>query len=257
MTVLGVDSLRVLDGDGRPLIDDVSLGVEAGETLLLCGGPGSGKTLLAKALVGLLEDRDDLRVEGSVERAGEVGFVFQYPARQLVRRTARLDIGFGLENRGVDPGEIADRVTEVAGRFDATGLLDRRVGRLSAGETTVVALLGVLVTEPDVVVLDEPFSTLDYPGTRRLLEAIDRLRSAGTAVVIAEHDVRDLLGRADRVVNLDGGRVAADGPPEAVASALNRQGVTLPFRTRIALERGGDGERPLPLAADGPGDEGP
>lgn len=257
MTVLGVDSLRVLDGDGRPLVDDVSLGVEPGETLLLCGGPGSGKTLLTKALVGLLEGRDDLRVEGSVRRAEEVGFVFQYPARQLVRRTARLDIGFGLENRGVEPGAIAERVTAIAERFDAAELLDRRVDGLSAGETTVVALLGALVTESDAVVLDEPFSTLDYPGTRRVLEAIDRLRADGTAVVIAEHDVRDLLERADRVVNLDGGRVAADGPPEAVVSILERQGVKLPFRTRIALARGGAGDRPIPLAADGPGDEGP
>lgn len=248
MTVLAADSLRVADHDGTALLSDVSLAVETGETVLLCGGPGSGKTLLAKALAGLLEEREDLQVDGTVRRDGDVGFVFQYPGRQLVRRTVRLDLGFGLENRGVEAGAIADRVERIAARFGVTALLDRRVDRLSAGETTTVALLGVLVTEPDVVILDEPFATLDYPGTLAMLDALDRLRAGKTPVVIAEHDPRDLLVRADRVLCLEDGEVAASGPPDDVVTTLHDAGVTLPFGTRVAIERGA---AEVPLAADG------
>lgn len=250
MTVLAAEELHVTV-DGNSLLTDLTLSVAPGESLLVCGGPGSGKTLLLKALAGLMSDRDDLAVDGTVTRAGEIGYVFQYPATQLVRRTVRLDVGFGLENRGVPTLEIADRVEAIAERFDATHLLDRRVDALSAGETTIAALLGVLVTDPDVVLLDEPFSTLDAAGTRQVLRAIDRLEAADVAVVIAEHDARDLLTRVDRVLRLASGRIADAGPPRAVVDSLHRSGVKLPIRTQVAIERGAAGERPVPLTADG------
>jgi energy-coupling factor transporter ATP-binding protein EcfA2 len=257
MTVLSADSLDVTTSSGDALLSDVSFGIDPGETVLLCGGPGSGKTLLAKSLAGLLQRRADLSVDGTIHRDGEVGYVFQYPATQLVRRVVRLDIGFGLENRGVDPDEIRDRVSRIADRFDATHLLDRRVEELSAGETTTVALLGVLVTEPDILVLDEPLSTLDYPSTKQVLATLDRLREAGTAVLIAEHDPRDLLARCDRVVRLADGEIRDEGPPEAVVEALHAAGVKLPFRTQFAIETDRAPEGPVPLGPDPVSEEGP
>lgn len=244
--------LAVRDADGAPLLEGVDLAVEPGELLLVCGRPGSGKTLLAKALRGLLDRRDDLIVEGEVTRSDDVGFVLQRPAAQLVRRTVRRDAAFGLENRGVPPAEIRKRVAAGADRLGATDLLDREVRTLSAGETAIVALLGVLVTEPTTVILDEPLSALDRPSTRRVLDALDALRGTGTTLVVAEHDCRDLLSRADRALVLEAGRPAALGPPGDVVDALATAGVRLPFGTAVALERraGGD-DVAVPLAPDG------
>ena len=248
MTVLSAEALGVRTREGTDLLADVSLRVDAGETVLVCGPPGGGKTVLVKALRGLLDDRTDLEVAGSVDRAGDVGVVFQRPATQLVRRVVRRDVAFGLENRGVDPETIEARIERHAAALGATSLLDRAVADLSGGETTVVALLGSLVVEPDVLLLDEPVATLDHRNTRLVLDAVDRLRRGGTAVVVAEHDVRDLLDRADRVLLLASGRVGTRGPPADVLEDLDAAGVKLPFATSVGLARrraGEDVEVPL------------
>lgn len=249
---LGAASLSVRTPDGESLLADVDVEIAPGELLLVCGPTGSGKTLLAKSLRGLLDRRDDLVVDGTVTGLSGAGFVFQQPSTQLVRRTVRSDVAFGLENRGVAPAEIRDRVEDYADRLDAADLLDRQVETLSGGETAIVALLGVLVTEPDAVILDEPLAALDAPSTDRVLDAIDALRADDTTIVIAEHDTRDLLSRADQVLLLESGHVTASGPPDEVVDSLYESGVRLPFGSMVALERRASGESVgIPLAPDG------
>lgn len=253
MSVLSADSLSVRTADGTHLLSDLSLYVEHGETVLVCGPPGSGKTLVTKALKGLLDGRDDLAVDGTVHRDGSIGYVFQSPRRQLVRRTVERDVAFGLENRGVPAEEIESRIDRYAAVLEAEHLLERPVRALSGGEATTVAILGVVVTEPDVIVLDEPIAPLDAPNTRLVLDAIDRLRNRGTAVVVAEHDLRNLLRRADSILLLESGRVATRGAPEAVLSALSKAGVKLPFSTEVALALSGDDrDVRIPLSSDEP-----
>lgn len=249
MSVLVADSLGIRASDGTDILTDVSLRVDRGETVLLCGSPGSGKTLLAKALAGLLEGRENLETRGSVRGRGSVGFVFQNPSTQLVRRVVRHDVAFGLENRGVSPARIEARIDGWAERLDAAALLDRRVDELSTGEVTKVALLGILVTEPDVVILDEPLASLDDRNSRRVLEAIDRLRATDTTVLVIEHDIRDLFGRVDRIALVRDGSVESAGTDRDSLSTLYDAGLKLPVDVEIALELGDDLPVDIPAVA--------
>lgn len=242
MTVLAASGLTIEREGGEQLLSSVSFSISPGETVFLAGPSGSGKTLLGKAVSGILGPRSTLTVEGSVSRYGEIGYLFQNPRTQLVRRGVKQDIAFGLENAGIDPETIEARLASWAERVDATHLLDRDIDELSRGETAVVALLGTLVTEPDLVVLDEPLAPLDARNRQFVLEVIDELRERDGTLLVAEHDARGLLERADRVLLLEDGQITSRGPPLGSAGDLRNAGIRLPFEIEVGLERGLSGE---------------
>lgn len=238
MTVISAESLTVQTADGVPLVRDVSLSIDRGETVVICGPPGSGKTLLAKALHGVLGDRTDLSITGTVERPGSIGFVLQRPRTQLIRQTVYRDLAFGLESTGVGIPEIHERIRREAEALEATDLLDRDIAALSGGEATIVALLGVLVMDPEIVILDEPLSPLDHPNTTLVVETLDRLGASGTTVVLIEHDARTILSRCDRAILLEDGSVSRMGPPDELLSSLYAAGVKLPVHIEVVIESG-------------------
>lgn len=237
MSVLTVEELTVRGSDETALVRDVSLSIDAGETVLLAGPSGSGKTLLGTAIAGLLAEQPGLSVSGQRTSEGAVGLLMQNPRRQLVRERVRADVAFGLENRGVEPARIHDRIEMWTDRLSVTHLLDRKIDSLSRGETTLVALLGALVTDPDLMVLDEPLASLDDRNRRLVIDAIETLHGE-TALLVAEHDATALLDRVDSVVLLEAGQVDASGPPRELLQPLSEAGVKLPFATAVALARG-------------------
>ena len=180
------------------------------------GANGSGKSSFARLLNGLL-----LPSEGRVRIAGldtasegkavrrRVGFVFQNPDNQIVYPTVGEDVAFGLKARKVPKDEIAARVSAILSRHGLGGFEDRLVHELSGGERQMVALAGVLVTEPDLLVLDEPTTLLDLRNTRRILAAVE---ASACPVVLVTHDL-DLLAGFERVICFEAGRLVADGPP--------------------------------------------
>ncbi|QCC46492.1 energy-coupling factor ABC transporter ATP-binding protein [Halobellus limi] len=218
-------------------VDDVSLAIDDGECVVLAGANGSGKTTLVRHFNGLLEP-DEGRVEvNGRDVAGDlvaartvVGMVFQEPRDQLVAATVGADVAFGPENLGLARGEIDRRVEEALAAVNLANRREDRVDELSGGERERVAIAGALAMEPDHLVLDEPFTGLDDPARKSVLDRLRALSASGTGVVIVTHDLRDVLGLADRVLAMADGRVAVDGAPGDVVDSLAGYDIRVPER---------------------------
>jgi energy-coupling factor transport system ATP-binding protein len=210
-----------------PALSDVSLEVSPGEFVLLAGRSASGKSTLLKAACGLVPHFHGGEIEGSVgiagldaiesgpgELAAAVGYVAQDPETQVVSTTVAAEIELPLEMRGDRAASRARAVEEVALALAIPHLLGRTVDTLSGGELQRVALAAALVTRPSLVLLDEPTSQLDPVAGDELIWLLRRLNEEwGVAVLLAEHRLERCLAAADRVIAMDSGRVAFDGPP--------------------------------------------
>jgi biotin transport system ATP-binding protein len=232
--MLAVDDLTHRYGDAAAL-DGVNLDVADGECVVLAGANGSGKTTLVRHLNGLLEpDEGEVRVNGTpvhddlVAARASVGMVFQDPRDGFVGATVGADVAFGPENLGLPREEIDERVAEALDAVELGGRADERIDELSGGEQARVAIAGALAMRPDHLVLDEPFTGLDWPARQSVLDRLRALHDAGTSLVVVTHDLRDVWEFANRVVALSDGEIAADGPPERVRERLPDLGVRLP-----------------------------
>lgn len=221
--------------DGTAAVDGVSLTIPAGSFVVLAGPNGSGKTTLVRVFNGLLEpDEGAVVVDGQPVAANpvaartSVGMVFQHPRDQFVASTVRADVAFGPENLGLDRGEIDRRVDRALSAASLEGRNDDRVATLSGGEQARLAIAGALAMEPDYLVLDEPFTSLDEPARRSVLDHLAALNDAGTGVIVVTHQLRGLLSRVDRVLGMVDGRIAADVPPREVDDAFEGIDVYVP-----------------------------
>jgi len=219
--LLDIRNLTYCHDDGTKALDDVSLQVKEGENLALLGPNGSGKTTFLLNLNGTLRGSGTVRVTGLevtkqnlLEIRRRVGIVFQNADEQLFMPTVLDDVMFGPLNLGWSTAEAERRAVHTLRNVGITGdLLRRPPFNLSAGEKRRVALAGVLVMEPQLLLLDEPTTSLDPPGQRALLEL---LKALPQPKVIATHDVQFAAALSRRAAFLDSGRLVADGELEEV-----------------------------------------
>jgi biotin transport system ATP-binding protein len=205
----------------RTVLRDVDLRL-AERRIGVVGANGSGKSTLARLLNGLVVPSEgsvvvdglDTRREGPAVRR-HVGFVFTDPDAQIVMPTVAEDVAFSLRRSGLDRAARAARVSEVLQRFGLADHADHAAHLLSGGQKQLLALAAVLVTEPDVLVCDEPTTLLDARNARRVAQLLADLPQQ---VVLVTHHLEQLDG-FDRVLVVDGGRVVADGPPARALAA--------------------------------------
>jgi energy-coupling factor transporter ATP-binding protein EcfA2 len=212
------------------VLDGVSLEIAAGEHIALLGPSGSGKSTLLRALAGLVPHFHGGRFEGRVviagldtretrppQLAGVVASVFQDPEDQIVMNRVANEVAFGLENIGVEPERIWPRVDEALGLVGATHLADRATGELSGGELQRVSLASALALEPQLLLLDEPTSQLDPEAAEAFFDLVEHLPCA---VLVSEQRPARPLAHVDRVLFMEGGRIALDAPREAALDWL-------------------------------------
>ena len=206
--------------DDRLVLSNLNLTLREGRIGVI-GSNGSGKSTLVRLINGLVQPSagvvhvDDLSVtQDSRTLRRRVGFVFQNPENQLVLPIVGEDLLWGLDAKAFSLVQREQKVRAVLGSLDLLDLLPRSVHTLSGGEKQLVALAGVLVTEPELIIFDEPTTQLDLRMRNRLVDIIDQLPQQA---IIVSHDL-PLVERMDRVLVIDRGTVAFDGnPQDAVA----------------------------------------
>ena len=207
-------------GAGYESLKDVSLSIKEGETLLLCGSSGSGKTSVIRLINGLIPHYYQGELSGEVsvagrnisitelyELAGSVGTVFQNPRSQFFSVDTDGEIVFGPENIGLEPTEILKRKDAVVEDMGIEKLLGKSLFSLSGGEKQQIACASVAALLPGIILLDEPSSNLDRDAIEKLRNIILQWKEEGKTIIISEHRLWYLRELFDRVVYMDGGKI--------------------------------------------------
>ncbi len=254
--LLRISHLRYRYGTREePTLRDVSFTLGAGEMVLLAGKSGSGKSTLLQAVSGILRTNGRGLLEGEIRLDGQdvvgwapeqigllVGTVYQTPDDQLFAMTAYDEVAFALENRGLPEEIISRRVEETLVRVGLGGLGARGIHTLSGGQRQRLALASVLVTDPKLLLLDEPVSQMNPQGARDFLQLLRQLnRERGLTILLIEHRVHELAGYFRRILLLREGSVCYDGSLQGLwkrPDLSSRAGLRIPACVRLCRALG-------------------
>lgn len=209
---------------GVAALEDVDLTVRRGEFLVVAGQNGSGKTTLVKHFNGLLEPTSgsvrvnggETRRQGMLELGQKVGYVFQNPDHQIFSDTVFDEVAFGPRVRGMKEGEVRERVEEALAAVGLEGREKEDPFGMTKGERQRVAVASVLSIRPEVLILDEPTTGLDYAEQRSMMDLVKKLNEDGATIIIVTHSMWVTAEYGHRVVVMKEGRVALSGPVREV-----------------------------------------
>lgn len=250
-------TFRYESGEGEPkaqyALKELDLTIRAGEFVAVLGHNGSGKSTFAKHLNGILLPsggavyvfgQDTREEEKLIPIRKNVGMVFQNPDNQIVAAVVEEDVAFGLENLGVAPEKIRERVPAALKRVGMYEFRGHSPSRLSGGQKQRVAIAGIIAMRPKCIVLDEPTAMLDPAGRKEVLDTIRMLNREEKITIVLITHYMDEAAKADRVVVLDDGKKVMDGPPAAIferVEELKAIGLDIPQVTQLLYRLKRDG----------------
>ncbi|MCR4780884.1 MAG: ATP-binding cassette domain-containing protein [Ruminiclostridium sp.] len=251
MEILDIKDLSFTYNEANsPTLKDISLSVNEGQFVVLCGATGSGKSTLLRLLkpqlspygksTGTISFRE--KPIGECASAADIGFVTQRPEQQIVTDKVWHELAFGLENMGVKQQDTARRTAEMASYFGIEDKFDKSTAELSGGQKQLINLAAVMVTEPKLLILDEPTAQLDPITASEFINTVKKLnRDLSLTVIIAEHRLEEVIPICDNLVIIDKGRIIASGDPREVISRIyGNSGIMLgmPAAARISAYLG-------------------
>ena len=247
MAILEVKDLNFSYEEEGKTIDNVSFSVEEGSYTTIVGHNGSGKSTIAKLIMGLLEsasgtitiDGIALNNENLAKIRSRIGIVFQNPDNQFIGATVRDDIAFGLENHCVEPSMMDEIIDTNAALVKMSDFMDQEPTHLSGGQKQRVAIAGVLAMKPKLLIFDEATSMLDPDGKDEIKKVIMKLHKESSLTILSiTHDI-DEVASSDYVVALDQGKVVLTGTSQEVfqqEKKLKEMKLDIPFSLKIADE---------------------
>ncbi len=231
----------------KQVLKGISLDIKRGEFVAVLGHNGSGKSTIAKHFNAILTaDKGTILVDGIDASDDEklfdirqrVGMVFQNPDNQIVATIVEEDVAFALENLGVDPVEMRERVDNALKDVGMYKFREHAPHQLSGGQKQRVAIAGIIAMCPDCIVLDEPTAMLDPIGRKEVMKTIKKLnREHGVTIILITHYM-DEAAKADRIVVMDSGKTILDGTPKEVfknVELLKSVGLDVPQVTELAF----------------------
>ena len=239
MNAIVFDALSYAYPRGPVVLEDINLTIPQGAFAVITGPEGAGKTTLCLAMTGAVPTYFGGRMAGRVNVGGidatqtsvvdlarTVGLVMADYDSQLVALTVADEVAFGLENRGLSRDEIAVLSAQALEMVGLKGKEHREVASLSGGQRQRLAIAGILVTRPDILILDEPTTALDPEGAAELYGWLGELnRHHGKTVVVVEHSLDAVLPYADTLMVMTDGRIAVAGRPDDVLNIMRVQDI--------------------------------
>lgn len=224
MEIIKLENLYFSYNQDTPVIKNISLSIEEGSYTTIIGHNGSGKSTIAKLMIGLLEAQsgniviDQLPLDEAhiYEIRNRIGIVFQNPDNQFIGATVADDIAFGLENHQVPSEQMQDIIETFAEKVSMSKFLNSEPTKLSGGQKQRVAIAGVLAMKPQIIIFDEATSMLDPQGKAEINALIQVIhRQENLTMISITHDIEE-VAHSDHVIVLDQGQVVMEGKPEDV-----------------------------------------